>query len=39
MTQTMSQHWHKRNVRQKGHVGNGQQNGLALDAEAVQETS
>jgi hypothetical protein len=39
MTQTISQHWHKRNVRQKGHVGNGEQNGLALDVEAMQETS
>jgi hypothetical protein len=31
MTQAISQHWHKRNVRQKSHVGNGEQNGLALD--------
>jgi hypothetical protein len=39
MTQTISQHWHKRNVRQRGHAGNGEQNSLALDAEAMQETS
>lgn len=38
MTQTISQHWHKRNVRQKCHTGNGEQNGLALHAEVMQET-
>jgi hypothetical protein len=38
MTQTISQHWHKRNVRQKYHAGNGAQNGLALDSESLQET-
>lgn len=37
VTQTISQHWHKRNVRQESHTGNGAQNGLALDSEAIQE--
>jgi hypothetical protein len=36
MTQTISQHWHKRNVRQKSHA-NGIQNGLALDVEPVPQ--
>jgi hypothetical protein len=38
LTQTISQHWHKRNVRQKSQAGNGEQNGLVLDAEAMQES-
>jgi hypothetical protein len=37
MTQTISQHWHKRNVRQKNHGRNGAPNGLALDTELIQE--
>ena len=39
MTQAISQHWHKRNASQKSHCGNGEQNGLALDAGAKQEIS
>jgi hypothetical protein len=35
MTQTISQHWHKRNVRQNSHSRNGSPNGLTpLLAEA-----
>lgn len=37
MTQAVSQHWHKRNVRQKGHGRNGEQNGLPLNSEGNQE--
>ncbi|HUD46697.1 MAG TPA: hypothetical protein VMR33_07695 [Candidatus Baltobacteraceae bacterium] len=37
MTQTISQHWHKRNVRQKSHAGNGEQNGLASESEPIRE--
>ena len=37
MTQTISQHWHKRNVRQKSHCRNGARNGLALDSEPIGE--
>jgi len=29
MTQTISQHWHKRNVRQKSHSVDGLQNGVS----------
>lgn|ERR1700722_191781 len=36
MTQTISQHWHKRNVHQKSQVANGEQNGLPL--EPLQDT-
>jgi hypothetical protein len=32
ITQIISQHWHKKNVRQKGHAGNGEHNGSALDS-------
>jgi hypothetical protein len=38
MTQTIGQHWHKRNLRQKGHSQNGAQSGqpqILLQAEAV----
>jgi hypothetical protein len=37
MTQTISQHWHKRNVRQKGQSRDGERNGLPLDSESLQE--
>jgi hypothetical protein len=35
MTQTISHHWHKRNVRQKVHSGNGALKGLAVNSEAT----
>jgi hypothetical protein len=38
MTQTISQHWHKRNVRQKSHSRNGEQNGLELKLAAIPQS-
>jgi hypothetical protein len=38
MTQTVSQHWHKRNVRQKSQARNGEQNDMILDLEPTHET-
>ena len=38
LTHTISQHWHKRNVRQKSYEGTGEQNGLTLDAEPIEAT-
>ena len=35
MTRTISQHWHKRNVRQKSHFQNGAQNDLSLHSEPM----
>jgi hypothetical protein len=34
MTQTISQHWHKRNVRQKSNSLNTQRSGLAVNSES-----
>jgi hypothetical protein len=37
MTQVISQHWHKKNERQKGGSGNGKQNGSAATLESMRE--
>jgi hypothetical protein len=37
MTQAISQHWHKRNVRQRSHRGNGEQNDLNVGSEELHE--
>lgn len=37
MTQTISQHWHKRNTRQKNHNGNGDEDSLALELSATEK--
>jgi hypothetical protein len=37
MTNTISQHWHKRNVRQKSHSSNGLQNSMSSASEPLQE--
>lgn len=36
MTQAISQHWHNRNARQKGHAVNGSQNGHTSSVEFVR---
>jgi hypothetical protein len=37
MTQTISQHWHKRNARQKFPSGNGDENGLVPELGAAEK--
>jgi hypothetical protein len=39
MTQTIGQHWHKRNVRQKSHSRNAAQNGIAPSLSLSNATS